>query len=153
MKLWSYNKYKNSFKVSNKLQYNKNKKSIVSSRQNNNIPSKHSFNSITSLTNENSRLTRNTPVTQEYSKTLNSNSKTSFEKGNSLPKKKENNKSKLSTSSTKSVFKTNRSLSNIKIVMNSPISIPHYSNNNKKIYHPIVKPKQKVKSLVYKDYK
>ena len=149
----NYNKYKNSFKVSNKLQYNKNKKNIFSSRQNNNIPSKHSFNSITSLTNENSHLTRNTPVTQEYSKTLNSNSKTSFEKGNSLPKKKENNKSKLSTSSTKSVFKTNRSSSNIKIVMNSPISIPHYSNNNKKIYHPIVKPKQKVKSLVYKDYK
>ena len=148
----NYNKYKNSFKVANKLQYNKNKKSIFSTRQNN-APSKHSFNSITSLTNENSHLTRNTPVTQEYSKTLISNSKMSFEKRNSLTKKKENNKSKLSTSSTKSVFQTNRSSSNIKIVMNSPISLPRNTNNNKKIYHPIVKTKQKVKSLVYKDYK
>ena len=145
----NYNKYKNSFKVASKLHYNKNKKSIFSTRQNNG-PSKHSFNSITSLTNENSHLTRNTPVTQEYSKTLISNSKMSFEKRNSLTKKKENNKSKLSTSNTKSVFQTNRSSSNIKIVMNSPISIPRNTNNNKKIYHPIVKTKQKVKSLVYK---
>ena len=153
----TYNKYKNSFKISNKLQYNKNPKSIFSNRitQNNKI-SKHSFsgnrNSMTSLTNENSHLTKNTPVTHEYSKTQNSNSKISIERGNSFTKKKEKNKRKISTSSTKSVFQTNRSSSNIKVVMNSPISISHNTinsyNNNKKS-----KPKKGVKSLVFKDYK
>ena len=158
----TYNKYKNSFKVSNKLQYNnKNPKRIFSNRisQNNKL-SKHSFsgnrNSMTSLTNENSHLTRNTPVTHEYSKTQNSNSKISIERGNSYTKKKENNKSKMSTSSTKSVFQTNRSSSNIKVVMNSPISIPHYSinsyNNNKKS-NQNVKQKKNMISLMFKDYK
>ena len=186
----TYTKYKNTFKISNKLHY-KNQKSIFSSRIiNNSRLSKHSFSNnknSTALTNENSRYTRNKNAIQEkaslginteFSKTMNSNSKLSFERvkspaSNEL-KKSGINKSKVSTngnnnSSMKSLLSTHRSSSNIKVVINTTLGntntgpnnyskeIGYYTNNiNKKpkvknkINYTNNKNKKNVKALIFK---
>lgn len=169
----TYTKYRNTFKISNKLHY-KGQKSIFSNRTiNSSRLSKHSFTNnknSTALTNENSQHTRNKNGAQEktglginteFSKTMNSNSKISFERVKSPVsselKKPGTNRSKMSTngnnnSSTKSLLSTHRSSSNIKVVINTTLGNTNASPKNfsKEIrnYTNNIGKKPKVKSKI-----